>query len=739
MNRYKVTKQLGDGTYGSVWKAVNMQTKDPVAIKKMKRKFFSWEECMSLREVKSLRKLNHPCVVKLKEVIRENDELFFVFEYLDCNLYQLMKDRTKLMPESRIRSWCHQILQGLAYIHKHGYFHRDMKPENLLVHRDVVKIADFGLAREIRSRPPYTDYVSTRWYRAPEVLLRSQYYSAPIDMFAMGAIMAELFTLRPLFPGSSEADEIYKICSVMGSPSQQSWPEGMKLAGQMKFSFPQFSPTPLERLIPNASPDAIDLMTAMCQWDPAKRPTAVQALQHPFFQADMPLPSPVTPLALPRQTSPLYDPKPAFSTRITATATLQSTSSNAAKVHNSSSTLTSQHSSSSTATAAVLASLRQQHGLGMHLEPSTGAEDRQQAGQDSQATATSGRQSGNAESRHSAKSNSHKLSSAKRLSNAAALRYEPASARKDLSPAPAASAATSIAGGRAESAQSNTQPDSARSAVEYLGEEEESSGTSMVVPPLPEPMQAPAPQGRDRDLLARRLSNAAAASSAATSSIQAAPSLERRLSRRTSQQLPQWQQQGRSSMQPNAVDLAGQRSGSLDMQPPALPQPRRASKLQSAASGALSSLMVPSVFGKPIGRSGGASPAAQDSKGTIPALPTRADSQTAIASPSALGQVKLGRYRSGTSPLVSATSGRPMQWGFGNAGTSAVAAAADRPKQTFELPTLTKGTAGSLMVNRGALGSGLGRPQQSSAQQMHHVPASNLLSYNSRQLFGRQY
>ncbi len=156
-------------------------------------------------------------------------------------------------------------------------------------------------------------------------------------------------------------------------------------------------------------------------------------------------------------------------------------------------------------------------------------------------------------------------------------------------------------------------------------------------------------------------------------------------------------------------------------------------------AGALSSLKVPSVFGKPIGRSGGASPAAQDSKCTIPALPTRPDSQAVIASTSALGQVKLGRYRSGTSPLVSATSGRPMQWGFGNAGTSAVAAAADRPKQTFELPTLNKGTAGSLGVNRGGLGSGLGRPQQSSAQQMHHVPASNLLSYNSRQLFGRQY
>eukprot|EP00959_Pyramimonas_sp_CCMP1952_P110138 2304420-Pyramimonas_sp.AAC.1 len=134
----------------------------------MKRKFYSWEECMALREVKSLRKLNHPNVVKLKEVIRENDELYFVFEYMDFNLYQLIKDRDKYLPEAKIRNWCFQIIQSMAYIHKHGYFHRDMKPENLLVHNDTVKLADFGLAREIRSRPPYTDYVSTRWYRAPE-------------------------------------------------------------------------------------------------------------------------------------------------------------------------------------------------------------------------------------------------------------------------------------------------------------------------------------------------------------------------------------------------------------------------------------------------------------------------------------------------------------------------------------------------------------------------------------------
>ena len=177
-----------------------------------------------------------------------------------------------------------QILQGLAYMHKQGYFHRDMKPENLLCSGDTIKIADFGLAREIRSRPPFTDYVSTRWYRAPEVLLRSPIYSAPIDMFAIGAIMAELYTLRPLFPGSSEADEIYKICSVLGTPTATTWPEGLKLASAMNFRFPTFSATSFKKLIPHAGPEALDLIQQMCHWDPTRRPTAVQALQHPYFQ-----------------------------------------------------------------------------------------------------------------------------------------------------------------------------------------------------------------------------------------------------------------------------------------------------------------------------------------------------------------------------------------------------------------------------------------------------------------------
>ena len=136
-----------------------------------------------------------------------------------------MKSQDRYIPENNIRTISFQIIQGLQFMHRQGtvyhctssycnlagYFHRDIKPENLLLMGpDLVKIADFGLAREIRSKPPYTDYVSTRWYRAPEVLLRSTNYNAPIDLWAVGCIMAELYRLHPLFPGSTEIDQIFK-------------------------------------------------------------------------------------------------------------------------------------------------------------------------------------------------------------------------------------------------------------------------------------------------------------------------------------------------------------------------------------------------------------------------------------------------------------------------------------------------------------------------------------------------
>ncbi|KAF7656207.1 hypothetical protein LDENG_00045170 [Lucifuga dentata] len=284
MNRYTTIRQLGDGTYGSVILSHSMESGELVAIKKMKKKFYSWEECMNLREIKSLKKLSHANVIKLKEVIRENDHLYFVFEYMKENLYQLMKDRARLFPESDVRNIMFQILQGLAFIHKHGFFHRDMKPENLLcMGPELVKIADFGLAREIRSQPPYTDYVSTRWYRAPEVLLRSTSYNSPIDQWAVGCIMAELYTLRPLFPGSSEVDTIFKICQVLGTPKKNDWSEGYQLASAMNFRWPQCVPSNLKTLIPNASAEAIYLMRDLLQWDAKKRLTSAEALRYSYF------------------------------------------------------------------------------------------------------------------------------------------------------------------------------------------------------------------------------------------------------------------------------------------------------------------------------------------------------------------------------------------------------------------------------------------------------------------------
>uniref|UniRef100_A0A8D3ALU7 non-specific serine/threonine protein kinase n=1 Tax=Scophthalmus maximus TaxID=52904 RepID=A0A8D3ALU7_SCOMX len=295
VTRYSTLRQLGDGTYGSVLLGKSRDTGELVAIKRMKRKFYSWDECLNLREVKSLKKLSHANVVKLKEVIRENDRLFFVFEYMEENLYQLMREREdKMFSEREIRNILFQVLSGLAFVHKHGYFHRDMKPENLLcMGPELVKIADFGLAREIRSQPPYTDYVSTRWYRAPEVLLKSSSYSSPIDIWAVGCITAELYTLRPLFPGNSEVDEIFKICQVLGTLKKSDWPEGYNLGASMNFRFPKCIPTGLRSLVPNASEQAIALMKDMLQWDPEKRPSAAQALRHPYFHVGQTLGAPL--------------------------------------------------------------------------------------------------------------------------------------------------------------------------------------------------------------------------------------------------------------------------------------------------------------------------------------------------------------------------------------------------------------------------------------------------------------
>lgn len=286
MEKYKIQKTIGSGSFANVSKAVNIKTNEIVAIKKMKKKFSSWEECLNLREIKSLTKLNHPHIMKLKEVIRVNDELFCVFEFCDQNIYQFYlsyKEIGQQIPENQIKQILFQITSGLAYMHKHGFFHRDLKPENILYSKNIIKIGDFGLAREIRSRPPYTDYVATRWYRAPEILLKSTNYNSPVDIYALGCIIAELYQLNPLFSGNSEFDQMHKICSILGTPSQNSWSEGHRLALQMGYNFPHYQSISLNNVLTNASPEAVHLIGQMLNFDPAKRPTAMQILQHPFL------------------------------------------------------------------------------------------------------------------------------------------------------------------------------------------------------------------------------------------------------------------------------------------------------------------------------------------------------------------------------------------------------------------------------------------------------------------------
>lgn len=290
MEKYEIIETLGDGAFGVVYKAVHTQTKDIVAIKEFKRKFYSIEECKNLREVKSLVTLqerqDHENLIKILEMIFTNDKtLYLVFTYMKENLYDVMKSRTvKKFSESQIKCIMYQMIKGIHYMHKYGFFHRDLKPENVLVDGDLVKIADFGLAREIRSVPPYTDYVSTRWYRAPECLLKSTNYNSPVDIWALGCIMVELFNLKAIFPGNSEKEVLFKICGVLGVPTNSGNNKIVTIAKKIDFKFPVNIQTPqLSSIIPDASKDAIDIINEMLQWDPAKRATTSTLLTHPFF------------------------------------------------------------------------------------------------------------------------------------------------------------------------------------------------------------------------------------------------------------------------------------------------------------------------------------------------------------------------------------------------------------------------------------------------------------------------
>ncbi len=257
---------------------------DQVAIKTMKKTFESFAPCMELREVIFLRSLPvHAHLVPALDIFLDpmSKKLHICMENMDGNLYQLMKARDhRCLDGSSVKSILFQILSGLDHIHAHHFFHRDIKPENILVSTTAplettttfrrysalvtppatppmytIKIADFGLARETHSHHPYTTYVSTRWYRAPEVLLRAGEYSAPVDIWAIGAMAVEIANLKPLFPGGNEVDQVWRVCEIMGSPGNWydksgnrvgggDWRDGTRLAQKLGFSFPKVCSMP---------------------------------------------------------------------------------------------------------------------------------------------------------------------------------------------------------------------------------------------------------------------------------------------------------------------------------------------------------------------------------------------------------------------------------------------------------------------------------------------------------------
>ena len=291
MNKYQIFEVIGDGTYGVVYRGINIETNESVAVKKLKDKIVSWNECIEKNEVQILKKLNHENIVKLHEIIREqNSDVSLIFEYAGINLYEYIekhKKKREKIPEYKIKKIIYQILKGLNYLHQNGYMHRDLKPENIFINENniQIKIGDFGVAKEIPKYKniPLTDYVCTRWYRAPECVLKGVNYNYNIDIWAVGCIMVELYNLNPIFPGIDEFDQLNKICNVLGTPNFNDWPEGYKLIQKLGMKFPICNKANLSNIVSDACDDGIVLINDIFQYDSNRRPNCRQLLNYAYF------------------------------------------------------------------------------------------------------------------------------------------------------------------------------------------------------------------------------------------------------------------------------------------------------------------------------------------------------------------------------------------------------------------------------------------------------------------------
>ncbi|RUS18361.1 cell division control protein [Endogone sp. FLAS-F59071] len=222
---------------------------------------------------------------RLLDIIHNETKLYLVFEFLDMDLKKYMDAAgSQGMTPQHVKSFLSQLVHGVAYCHSHRILHRDLKPQNLLIDKmGKLTIADLGLARAFGiPMRTYTHEVVTLWYRSPEILLGSRHYSTAVDMWSVGCIFAEMVTRRPLFPGDSEIDELFKIFRTLGTPNEDIWP-GVTMLPDYKPSFPSWQASSLNRTVPALGEDGLDLLKRTLMYDPARRISAKRAMSHPYF------------------------------------------------------------------------------------------------------------------------------------------------------------------------------------------------------------------------------------------------------------------------------------------------------------------------------------------------------------------------------------------------------------------------------------------------------------------------
>lgn len=289
LSDYRRLEKVGEGTYGVVYKAEDTSCGNRlVALKKIRLE--AEDEGVpstAIREISLLKEMRDPYIVSLYNIVHSDaQKLYLVFEFLDLDLKKYMESipRSESLGADIIKKFMLQLVKGTMYCHSHRIMHRDLKPQNLLIDKEGnLKLADFGLARAFGvPLRTYTHEVVTLWYRAPEILLGARQYSTGVDMWSIGAIFAEMVNRRPLFPGDSEIDEIFKIFRVLGTPNEQVWP-GVTSLPDFKTTFPQWQSKPLSTTVPALDADGLDFLARLITYDPVERISARRAAKHPYF------------------------------------------------------------------------------------------------------------------------------------------------------------------------------------------------------------------------------------------------------------------------------------------------------------------------------------------------------------------------------------------------------------------------------------------------------------------------